>query len=117
MSVLFIKLSLITIRSEKDIRHQVRGSAHLFTDGFKIYAGITFDDQFIMNVSDDKAVTESFHGVAEDVSADGLDDVLHKLRTVGFDAFPFLCGSNVFFARPFCRKLQKKNVGCCKTVL
>ena len=23
----------------------------------------------------------------------------------------------LFFARPFCRKLQKKNVGCCKTVL
>lgn len=23
----------------------------------------------------------------------------------------------VFFARPFCRKLQNKNVGCCKTVL
>jgi REP element-mobilizing transposase RayT len=23
----------------------------------------------------------------------------------------------VFFASPFCRKLQNKNVGCCKTVL
>ena len=24
---------------------------------------------------------------------------------------------NLFFASPFCRKLQNKNVGCCKTVL
>jgi Holliday junction resolvasome RuvABC ATP-dependent DNA helicase subunit len=23
----------------------------------------------------------------------------------------------LFFASPFCRKLQNKNVGCCKTVL
>ena len=23
----------------------------------------------------------------------------------------------MFFASPFCRKLQNKNVGCCKTVL
>ena len=24
---------------------------------------------------------------------------------------------NLFFASPFCRKLQNKNVGCCRTVL
>ena len=50
-----------------------------------------FDDQLIMNVTDYEAVPEGFHGIAEDVAADGLNDVLHKLRTIGFDAFPFLC--------------------------
>lgn len=50
-----------------------------------------FDDQLIVDVTDDEAVPKSLHGVAEDVAADGLDDVLHELRTVGFDAFPFLC--------------------------
>ena len=47
-----------------------------------------------MDVTDDEAVPKSLHGVAEDVAADGLDDVLHELRTVGFDAFPFLRGAN-----------------------
>ena len=50
-----------------------------------------FDDQLIVDVTDDEAVPKSLHGVTEDVAADGLDDVLHELRTVGFDAFPFLC--------------------------
>ena len=40
----------------------------------------TFDDQLIMNMTDDEAVPESFHSVAKDVAADGLDDILHKLR-------------------------------------
>lgn len=44
-----------------------------------------------MDVSDDEGVLEGFHSIAEYVAADGLDDILHELRTVGFDAFPFLC--------------------------
>ena len=58
-----------------------------------------------MNMTDDKAVPESFHGIAEDVSAYGLHDVLHELRTVGFDAFPFLCGSNTFVGDGFTAEL------------
>ncbi len=49
-----------------------------------------------MNMTDDKAVSECFHGVTEDVAADGLDDVLHELWTVGFDALPFLCRTYSF---------------------
>lgn len=48
-----------------------------------------FDDQFIMDMFDNVAVLECFHGIAQDIAANGLDDVLHKFRTVGFDAFPF----------------------------
>ena len=33
-----------------------------------------------MDVSDDEAMPESFHGVAEDIAADGLDDIFHELR-------------------------------------
>lgn len=91
MSVFFIKAGLITISTEQDVRHPVRRSAHLLTDHIQVNIWAAFDNQLIMNVTDDEAVPESFHGVAKDVAADGLDDILHELRTVGFDAFPFLC--------------------------
>ena len=52
-------------------------------------------------MSDDEAVPEVFHSVAEDVPADGLDDIFHKFRPVGFDALPFLCGSYTFIGDAF----------------
>lgn len=91
MSVFFIKAGFVAVGAEKDVRHPVRRSAHLLANHTQVNVRAAFDDQFIMNVTDDKAVPESLHGVTEDVAADGLNDVLHKLRTVGFDAFPFLC--------------------------
>ena len=91
MSVFFVKIGLIAVGAEQDVRHPVRRSAHLLTDHIQVNIRAAFDDQFVMNVTDDEAVPEGFYGVAEDVAADGLDDVLHELRTVGFDAFPFFC--------------------------
>ena len=76
----------VAVGAEQDVRHPFRGSSHLLTDDFQVNIGAAFNDQFIMDVPDDEAVPESFHGVAEDVSADSLDDVLHELRTIGFDA-------------------------------
>lgn len=72
MSVFFVKHGFITIGAEQDVRHPFRGSSHLLTDDIQVNAGAAFDDQFIMDVSDDKAVAEGLHGVAEDVTADGL---------------------------------------------
>ena len=92
MSVLFIKIGLVSIGAEQDVRHPVRRSAHLLTDHIQVNIRAAFDDQLIMNVTDDEAVLESFHGVAEDVAADGLDDVLHELWTVGFDVNLLNCG-------------------------
>ena len=89
--VLFIKTGLVAVGTEQDVRHPVRRSAHLLTDHIQINIRAAFDDQLIMNMTDDEAVPECFHGVTEDVAADGLDDILHELRTVGFDSFPFLC--------------------------
>lgn len=90
---------------EQDIWHPVRGSAHLFTDDFPVNSGITFDDQFIMDVSDDEAVPEGLHSIAEDVAADGLDDILHELRSVGFDAFPLLSRAYTFIGDGFSTEL------------
>ena len=80
LSVFFIKIGLVAISSEQDIRHPVRGYAHLLADHFRVNSGVTFDDKFIVDVADDKAVAESLHSIAEDVTADGLDDILHELR-------------------------------------
>ena len=91
MSVFFIKTGFVAVGAEKDVRHPIRRSAHLLTDRIQVNVRAAFDDQLIVDVPDDEAVPESLHGVTEDVAADGLNDVLHKLRTVGFDAFPFLC--------------------------
>ena len=66
----------------------------MFADDPVIDALTALNDQLIMDVSADEAVGEGPHGVAEDVPADGLDDVLDELRTVGFDSFPFLCGAD-----------------------
>ena len=111
MSVFFIKLCFIAVGPEQDVRHPVRRSAHLLTDDIQVNFGTAFDDQLIVNVTDDKAVPESFHGVAEDVTTDSLDDVLHELRTVGFDAFPFLCGSDSFIGDGFAAILVFSDTG------
>ena len=56
MSVFFVKMCFVSVGAEQDVRHPVRGPAHLFTVGFQIDTMITFDDQFIMDVSDNEAV-------------------------------------------------------------
>ncbi len=96
MSVFFVKHGLIAVSAEQDVRHPFRGSSLLLTDDLQVNAGVAFDDQFIMDVPNDEAVPECFHGIAEDITADCLDDVLHELRTVGFDTLPFPCGSYTF---------------------
>ena len=85
MSVFFIKAGLVTISTEQDVRHPVRRFAHLLTDHIQVNIRTAFDDQLIMNVTNNEAMPECLHGIAEDVTADSLYDVLHELRTVGFD--------------------------------
>ena len=53
----------------------------------------------------DKAMAKSFHSVAKEVAADSLDDILHELRSIGFNAFPLLCGANAFICDGFSAKL------------
>lgn len=94
LSVFHIKFCFVPVGAELDPWQPGRGSAHLFADDPVIDVLAAFNDQFIMDVTTDEAVGEGPHGVAEDVPADGLDDILHELRTVGFDALPFLCRSD-----------------------
>ena len=64
-----------------------------------------------MHVSYDKAVPEGLHSIAEDVAADGLHDVLNELRTVRFNSFPLLCGSDTFISYGFAAKLVFSDAG------
>ena len=66
-SIFFIKIGRVAVGAEQDVLHPFRGFSHLLTDNFKINAGAAFDNQFIVNVSDDKAVAESLHSIAEDI--------------------------------------------------
>ena len=111
MSVFFVKIGLVAIGAEQDVRQPFRRSAHLLTDHIQVNIRAAFDDQFVMNVTDDEAVPERFHGVTEDVPADGLDDVLHKFRSVGFDAFPLLCRSNTVVGDGFAAILVFSDTG------
>ena len=73
-------------------------------------------DQFIMHMSYDEAVAECLHGVAEDVAGYYLDDVLHELGAIGFDAFPFFCGADAFIGDGFTTKLVLTDlIALCKS--
>ena len=111
VSVFFIKIGFVAVGTEQDVRHPVRRSAHLLANHIQVNVRAAFDDQLIVNMTDDKAVPEHLHGVAEDVAADSLDDVLHELRTVGFDTFPLLCGSNSFIGDGFAAILVFSDAG------
>ena len=47
-------------------------------------------DQLIVDMADEKTVGQRPQGIHENVPGNGLDDVFHKLRAVGFDALPLL---------------------------
>lgn len=70
-SVFFVKIGFVAVGAEKDVRHPVRRSAHLLANHTQVNVRTTFDDQLIMNMTDDEAVPESFHSVAKAVAADG----------------------------------------------
>lgn len=89
----------------------IPGICHLFADSFQVNAGAAFNDQLIVDMSDDEAVPEGFHSVAEDVPADGLNDIFHKFRPVGFAALPFLCGSHSFISDGFPAELIDPDPG------
>ena len=54
----------------------------------------TFDNKLIMDMSADLLIGKILHSGAQQISGYGLYDIFHKLRTVGFYAFPFLGGTD-----------------------
>ena len=59
-----------------------------------------------------KRMRESvFHSIAENVAADSLDDILHKFRPIGFNAFPLLCGAYTLIGDGFSAELIDTDAG------
>ena len=73
VSVFFIKIGFVAVGTEQDVRHPVRRSAHLLADHIQVNFGTAFDDQLIMNVTDNEAVPESTD-VSIDTGNDTSDD-------------------------------------------
>lgn len=68
-------------------RNPERRPSHLIADCMKRYTGDALDNQFIMDATHYEAVLKRIHDIG-DVPRYCLDDVFHKLGTVGFDAAP-----------------------------
>lgn len=51
MSIFFVKMCLVAVGTEQDVRHPVRRSAHLLTDHIQVNIRGAFDDQLIVNGS------------------------------------------------------------------
>ena len=64
-----------------------------------------------MYMGRDEAVTQGHHSVGQNISADGLSDVLHDFRTIALDAFPFLCTARTFIGYDFTTELIFSNTG------
>lgn len=79
--ILFIKIGFVSICPEKDVRHPVRESPHLFADDFQINVGIVFNNKFVIDMPDDEAMSEGLHRVAEDAA----DFCLKALRDGGLN--------------------------------
>ena len=92
-SIFFIKITFVAVSLQKKPFGPGRCPAHLFADGGDADILPTFDNQFIVDMAHNSTAAQGLHGIAEDIPADGLDDVFHEFRSITFQSFPFLCGS------------------------
>ena len=71
-------------------RHPIRCLSHEIAG--LLHAGVfrNFDDELIMDVSNDEASPEVLHCKAQNVPGNTLNDVLDELRTVAFNPGPML---------------------------
>ena len=79
--VFFIKCCFIPIGTKKQSINPLWSSAHLLTDSSKVSIHRCFNDQFIVYMTYDKAVGESTHGMAEDITADSLYDIFVSVKS------------------------------------
>lgn len=80
LGIFLIKFALISISAYQDVRHPFRGAAHDVAKFIHRYIGTAFDDHFVVDMSDNPAEGQIFHGIAEKVAGYCLDNVLHKFR-------------------------------------
>ena len=59
----------------------------------------------------DTIIPQRSHSIAENIPADRLNDILHELRTVAFDALPFLRCTNALISDGFAAELILTDTG------
>ena len=94
--IFFIKRCRIAVGPQQQAFGPRRRAAHLFTNCIQRHAGISFDDNFIVNMHDNRTVAECLHSVAKNITSSGLHDVFDKFWTVGIKTFPLLGASDAF---------------------
>ena len=99
--IFFIKFSLVAVASDQDIRHPGRRLSHDGGNAADIGILRAFDDKLIMDMAADLLIGKILHSVAQQISGYSLYDILYKLRTVGFYAFPFLGGTDALVGDGF----------------
>ena len=84
-SIFLIEAALETLGAKQETFRPRWGSFHLLTNDRKGDLLVAFDDEFIMDVCNNIHAPQRLHGIAENVATDRLRDILHELRTVGFN--------------------------------
>lgn len=92
--IFFIKFGLITVTSDQDVWHPGGRLTHDGGNAADIGILRTFDNKLIMDMAADLLIGKILHSVAQQISGYSLYNIFHKLRTVAFDAFPFLGGAD-----------------------
>lgn len=111
LGILLITPAGISISPQTDSRKPGWGLSHDRADVFQIFIGFALYDKLIVDMTDDPVIPEVLHGIAEDITADRLHDVLYEFRTVGFDSAPFLCGIRAVVGDGFCAVLVESHLG------
>lgn len=87
-----IKIAFVPVCPELYAGDPRRRPSHLLTDCIEGYVRAALDDQLVVDVPDDLTVRERPHGVGQNVTTYGLNDVLDEFWAVTFDAGPVLRG-------------------------
>ena len=80
---------------------------------FQIVDPVTlgFNYELIMYMHDNGARAERLHGVTENISCGGLNNVFHKFGTIGIEPFPFLCPTDTFVGNAAAAELVFTDAG------
>ena len=108
--IFFIKRCRIAVGPQQQAFGPRRRAAHLFTNCIQRHAGISFDDNFIVNMHDNRTVAECLHSVAKNITSSGLHDVFDKFWTVGIKTFPLLGASDAFIGNTLTTEFIRPNL-------
>ena len=110
-SIFLIEAALETLGAKQENFRPRWGSFHLLTNDRKGDLLVAFDDEFIMDVCNNVHRPQRLHGIAENVATDRLRDILHELRTVGFNPCPLFREIESHVSDGFAAKLILSDAG------